>query len=99
MFSYTSSAFCFKNSKLSARIHHISTDLYRWEIDPVPRVRARVWAPGPVWKGAEILFPDGSARSEPLYRLIYNGPRHVVSLGKYRIFSNLIRTIFTVSEG
>ena len=96
-FSYTSSVFWFENSKLSARIHHISTDLYRWEIDPVPRVRARGWHPGPVWMVVEILFPDGSVRSEPLYRLIYIGPRHAVSLGQYRIFSNLIRTLFTVS--
>ena len=45
--------------------------------DPVPIVQEPVWAPGPVWTGAEnldhtgIRFPDRPARSQSLYRLRY----------------------------
>ena len=45
--------------------------------DPVPIVHEAVWAPGPVWTGAEnlaptgIRFPDRPARSPSLYRLSY----------------------------
>ena len=41
--------------------------------DPVPIVQEAVWAPGPVWIGAENLAPTGirspdvPARSESLY--------------------------------
>jgi len=48
--------------------------------DPVPIVQEAVWAPGPVWTGAENLAPTGiqtrdrPARSESLYRLSYPGP-------------------------
>ena len=45
--------------------------------DPVPIVQEAVWAPGPVWRGAENLAPTGirsqdrPARSQSLYRLRY----------------------------
>jgi len=48
--------------------------------DPVPIVQEAVWAPGPVWTGAENLAPTGirspdrPARSHSLYRLSY--PAH-----------------------
>ena len=48
--------------------------------DPVPIAQEAEWAPGSVWTGAEnlaptgILFPNGPARSESLYRLSYRGP-------------------------
>ena len=48
--------------------------------DPVSTVQEAGWAPGPVWTGAENLFPTGirlpdrPARSESLYRLSYPGP-------------------------
>ena len=48
--------------------------------DPVPIVQEAGWAPGPVWTGAENLFPtgirspDSPARSQSLYRLTY--PTH-----------------------
>ena len=48
--------------------------------DTVPIVQEAVWAPGPVWKGAEnlaftgILSPNRPARSQSLYRLRY--PAH-----------------------
>ena len=48
--------------------------------DPVPIVQEAVWAPGPVWTGAENLAftgipsPDRPARSQSLYRLSY--PAH-----------------------
>ena len=49
--------------------------------DPVPTVQEAVWAPGPVWTGAEVLAPsarirspDRPARSQSLYRLRY--PAH-----------------------
>jgi hypothetical protein len=48
--------------------------------DPVPIVQEAVWAPGPVWTGAEnltligIRSPDHPALSQSLYRLSY--PAH-----------------------
>jgi hypothetical protein len=45
------------------------------EREAVSTVQEAVWAPGPVWKGAENLTPTGirstdrSARSFSLYRL------------------------------
>ena len=45
--------------------------------DPVPIVQEAVWAPGPVWIGAEnfaptgIRSPDRPARNQSLYRLSY----------------------------
>ena len=48
--------------------------------DPVPIVQEAVWAPGPVWTGAEnlaptrIRSPDRPASSVSLYRLSYPGP-------------------------
>jgi len=48
--------------------------------DPVLIVQEAVWAPGPVWAGAENLVPTGirspdcPARSKSLYRLRYPGP-------------------------
>jgi len=45
--------------------------------DPVPIVQEAVWAPGPVWTGAENLAPTGirspdrPAHSQSLYRLSY----------------------------
>jgi hypothetical protein len=54
--------------------------LYPRERDPVPIVLEAVWAPGPVWTGAENLAPTGirssdrPARSESQYRLSYPGP-------------------------
>ena len=47
--------------------------------DPVPIVQEAVWAPGPVWTGAEYLAPtrirspDRPTLSESLYRLSYRG--------------------------
>ena len=47
------------------------------EEDPVPILQEVGWAPGPVWRGAEnlastgIRSPDGTARSQSLYRLSY----------------------------
>jgi len=44
----------------------------------VPIVQETVWAPGPVWTGAEnlaftaIRSPDRPARSQSLYRLSYS---------------------------
>ena len=52
--------------------------------DAVPIVQEAVWAPGPVWTGAEnlaptgILSPDRPASSQSLYRLIY--PAHNISV-------------------
>ena len=49
--------------------------------DPVPIVQEAVWAPGPVWTGAEnlattgIRSPDRPARSQSLYRPRY--PAHM----------------------
>ena len=49
--------------------------LYPRERDPVTIAQEAVWAPRPVWKGAEnvgctgIRFPESTARSKPLYRL------------------------------
>jgi len=49
--------------------------------DPVPVVQESVWAPGPVWTGAENLSSTGirsanrPARSQSLYRLSY--PVHI----------------------
>ena len=49
------------------------------DTDPVPFVQGAGWAPGPVWKSAEILVstvirsPDRPARGELLYRLCYPG--------------------------
>ena len=62
--------------------------------DPVPIVQEVVWAPGPVWTGAEnlthiwIRSPDRPVRSQSLYRLRYaahTGQTRVVisSLGCY----------------
>ena len=54
--------------------------LYSRERDPVPIVQQALWAPGPVWTGAEnfaltgIPSPDRPVRSESLYRLRYPGP-------------------------
>jgi hypothetical protein len=51
------------------------------EKHPVPIAQEAVWAPGPVWTGAENLAstgnrsPDRPAWSESLYRLSYPGPR------------------------
>jgi len=51
--------------------------------DPVPIVQEAVWAPEPVWTGAENLASTGirspglPARSESLYRLNYPGPRRM----------------------
>jgi hypothetical protein len=48
---------------------------------PAPIVQEAVWAPGPVWIGAENLAPTGirspnlPARSESLYLLSYLGPQ------------------------
>ena len=48
--------------------------------DGVPIVQEAGWAPGPVWTGAENLYPTGirspdrPVRSESLYRLSYPGP-------------------------
>ena len=48
---------------------------------PLPIVYGVVWAPGPVWTGAENLShtgnrsPDCPTRSESLYGLSYRGPR------------------------
>jgi hypothetical protein len=47
--------------------------------NPVPFVHGAGWAPGPVWRRAEILAstvirsPDRPARGELLYRLCYPG--------------------------
>jgi len=55
--------------------------LFTPEKDPVPILQKAEWDPGPVWKGAENLAPDGirypdrPARSQSLYRLRY--PAHV----------------------
>jgi len=52
--------------------------------DPVPIVQEAVWAPGPVWTGAENLAPTGirspdrPARSQSLYRLSY--PAHLLNM-------------------
>jgi len=52
--------------------------------DSVPIVQEAVWAPGPVWTGAEnlaltgIRFPDRPARGQSLYRLRY--PAHISGL-------------------
>ena len=61
--------------------------------DPVPVALEAVWAPGPVWTGAEnlapptgIRSPDRPAPSESLYRLSYPGP--IIRL-------KLIRVCFT----
>jgi len=49
---------------------------------PVPIVKEAVWAPRPVWMGAEnlaphqIKSPDRPARSESLYQLRYPGRRY-----------------------
>jgi hypothetical protein len=49
--------------------------------DPVPIVQEAGWAPGPVWTfmknlaPTRIRSPDRPARSQPLYRLSYSGPR------------------------
>ena len=54
-----------------------SRPLYPRERDPVPTV----WAPGPVWTGAENIAPtrirslDRPLPSVSLYRLSYRGPR------------------------
>jgi hypothetical protein len=59
--------------------------LYPRESDPVPILQEPVWAPGPVWTGAEnlasteIRSPDCPARSESLYRLSYRGPRYWIN--------------------
>jgi hypothetical protein len=45
--------------------------------DPVPIVQEALWAPGPIWTGAENLAPTGirspdrAARDQSLYRLRY----------------------------
>ena len=50
--------------------------------DPVPIVQEAVWAPGPVWTGAEnlapteIRSPDRPAHSQSLYRLCYPTHHH-----------------------
>ena len=58
------------------------------EKEPLPSVQEAGWVPEPVWTGAEnlaftrIRYPDRSARSESLYRLIYPGPRPQVNTCK-----------------
>jgi hypothetical protein len=55
--------------------------------EPVPIVQEAVWAPGPVWAGAENLAPTGirspdrTARSQSLYRLRYRAHfgSHIIS--------------------
>jgi hypothetical protein len=60
-----------------------SCPLYPREWDPVTVVEEAVWAPGPVWMGAEhlapteIRSPERLARSESLYRLRYADPQCV----------------------
>ena len=57
--------------------------LFIAEKDPVPIVQEAVWAPGPVWTGAENLTPTGirspdrPARSQWLYRLLYPALRKI----------------------
>jgi len=36
--------------------------------------------------GCGILFPDGPARSEPLYWLSYVGPHHIETLVRQMLF-------------
>ena len=57
--------------------------------DPVPIVQEDVWAPGPVWTGAENLTPTGirspyrPARSQSLYRLRYPIHCSALALNKF----------------
>jgi hypothetical protein len=59
--------------------------------DPVPIVLQVVWAPGPVWMGAENIAPTGNrspdhpALSELLYRLSYRCPPCILT-----VFKNLL---------
>jgi len=61
--------------------------------DPIPIVWEAVWAPGPVWTGAEnldptgIRSPDRPARSQSLYRLRY--PAHFI----YVYFNNYAKIL------
>jgi hypothetical protein len=65
---------------------HASAALYYGK-DPVPIVNEAGWAPGPVWTGAENLFPTGIrspdrlARSHSLYRLRYPAHKSSMTLG------------------
>ena len=63
--------------------------------DPVPIVQEAGCAPGPVWTGAENLFPigirsrDRPARSESLYRLGYSGPQLSPPIKKFNLLKCL----------
>ena len=65
---------------MSGQLHALVA-LYPTGKDPVPIVQEALWAPGPVWTGAEklaltgIRSPDRPARSQSLYRLRY--PAHL----------------------
>ena len=56
--------------------HHAPAALYPGK-EPVLIVEEAVWAPGPIWTGAENLAPTGirspdrPARSQSLFRLSY----------------------------
>ena len=69
--------------------------------DPLPIVEEAVWAPGPVWTGAEnlastgIRSPDRSARSQSLYRLRY--PAYSVQRGTTVFIENVI-ILFSASS-
>jgi len=61
--------------------------------DPVSIVQEALWAPGPVWTGAENLAPTGirspdrPARSQSLYRLSYRPTLHIFSVIKRKMFA------------
>ena len=61
--------------------------------DPLSIVEGAVWAPGPIWTGAESLAPTGirfldrPARSQSLYRLRH--PVHFLIYGNNMYFGRV----------
>ena len=77
--------------------HHAPAALYPGK-ESIPIVQEAVWAPGPVWTGAENLAatgirpPDRQARSQSLYRLRY--PAHT----KIYTHENFMRQFMTRND-
>ena len=73
--------------------------------DPIPILVEAVWAPGPVWTGAEnlapirIRSPDPPGCSESLYRLSYPGLQEKCDTVTNCYVSMLFPTLYGLTKG
>jgi hypothetical protein len=78
--------------------------LYPWEREPVPIVQQAVWAPWPVWTGAENLAPTGirsldrPAPSESLYQPRYPTTGWLRCRSQHRTRNNIIQGNFSLFQ-